>query len=64
MVGNADDLMITSKNGIVIRISVAELPVLGRATQGVRAIRLDEDDDIADVTVVFDVEEVSELPQE
>ncbi|MEY4135499.1 MAG: hypothetical protein RL386_1849, partial [Bacteroidota bacterium] len=64
MVGNADDLMITSKNGIVIRISVAELPVLGRATQGVRAIRLDEDDDIADVTVVLDVEEVSELPQE
>jgi len=64
MVRDADDLMITSRNGIVIRISMAELPVLGRATQGVRAIRLDEDDSIADVTVVYDTEEVGDVPQE
>ena len=63
MVRNADDLMITSKNGIVIRVSVAELPVLGRATQGVRVIRLDEEDDIADVTVVYDAEEVGEVEE-
>lgn len=63
MVRNADDLMITSKNGIVIRVSVAELPVLGRATQGVRVIRLDEEDDIADVTVVYDAEEVEEVEE-
>ena len=63
MVRNADDLMITSKNGIVIRVSVAELPILGRATQGVRVIRLDEEDDIADVTVVYDAEEVVEVEE-
>ena len=63
MVRNADDLMITSKNGIVIRVSVAELPILGRATQGVRVIRLDEEDDIADVTVVYDAEEVVEIEE-
>ena len=60
MVRNADDLMITSKNGIVIRVSMGELPILGRATQGVRVIRLDEEDDIADVTVVYDSEEGEE----
>ena len=46
-----DDLMITSRSGIIIRISVSDLRVMGRATQGVRVIRLDEDDSIADVAV-------------
>lgn len=49
-----DDLMITNRSGIVIRTPVDELRVMGRATQGVRVIRLDEDDAIADVTVVKD----------
>lgn len=47
-----DDLMIMTKMGITIRISVNAIRVMGRATQGVRVIRLDEDDEIADVTVV------------
>jgi len=47
-----DDLMITNKSGIVIRISVADLRVAGRATQGVKVIRLDEGDEIADITVI------------
>jgi DNA gyrase subunit A len=33
-------------------MAINELRVMGRATQGVRVIRLDDDDDIADVTVV------------
>ena len=44
--------MITNKSGIIIRMNVSDLRIMGRATQGVRAIRLDEDDEIADVTVV------------
>lgn len=52
-----DDLMIINKSGIVIRLEAAALPVLGRATQGVRAIRIDENDDIADVAVVPQDEE-------
>jgi len=47
-----DDLMITNRSGIIIRMAVNEMRVMGRATQGVRVIRLDDDDDIADVTVV------------
>ena len=51
-VSEEDDLMITNKSGIVIRISVADLRVAGRATQGVKVIRIDEGDEIADITVL------------
>lgn len=51
------DLMITNRSGIIIRMPVEDIPVLGRATQGVRVIRLDDDDDIADVAVVIGDEE-------
>jgi DNA gyrase subunit A len=44
-----DDLMIINKSGITIRISIDELRVMGRATQGVRLIRLNEDDSISSV---------------
>ena len=49
-----DDLMITSKFGIVIRMPVDDIRVMGRATQGVRVIRLDAEDDIADVAILQD----------
>ena len=51
-VRDEDDLMITTKSGIIIRMPVDNIRVMGRATQGVRVIRLDEDDHIADITVV------------
>ncbi|MBK7873346.1 MAG: DNA gyrase subunit A [Saprospiraceae bacterium] len=51
-VNEEDDLMIMSKSGISIRMPVGDIRVMGRATQGVRVIRLDEDEEIADVTVV------------
>ncbi len=51
-VKDEDDLMITSKEGIMIRTGVNEIRVMGRATQGVRVIRLDESDAIADVAVI------------
>ncbi len=47
-----DDLMITNESGIVIRMKVADIRVMGRATQGVRVINLAQDDRIADVAVV------------
>ncbi|MEM0992114.1 MAG: DNA gyrase subunit A [Bacteroidota bacterium] len=53
-VSEEDDLMITNRSGIVIRMAVNDIRVMGRATQGVRVIRLDDDDDIADVAVVRD----------
>lgn len=56
-----DDLMIINRSGIVIRIAVSELRVMGRATQGVRLINLKDDDEIASVTKV---EREEELPDE
>src|SRR5690606_23749554 len=44
-----DDLMIINKSGIAIRMSVDDLRVMGRATQGVRVIKVREDDAIAAV---------------
>ena len=52
--------MITNKSGITIRISVADMRVMGRATQGVKVIRIDKGDDIADVAVIKKSEEENE----
>ena len=51
-VTDTDDLMITTRRGVIIRIKVEDLRIMGRATQGVRVIRLNEGEAIADVTVV------------
>jgi DNA gyrase subunit A len=52
IVENEDDLMIINKSGVTIRMNVDELRVMGRATQGVRLIKLDDDDEIASVAKV------------
>lgn len=54
-----DDLMIINRSGIIIRMAVADLRVMGRATQGVRLINIKEGDAIASVARV-EVEEESE----
>jgi DNA gyrase subunit A len=62
-VTDADDLMIINKSGIVIRIAVSELRVMGRATQGVRLITLKGNDEIASVARIDheDEEDIEEL---
>lgn len=58
-----NDLMVVNKSGITIRISVSDLRQMGRATQGVRIIKLRENDSIAAVAKVPAVnndEEVNE----
>lgn len=52
-----EDLMISSKNGITIRMSVAQISEQGRATQGVKLIRVDEGDEIAAITKIAEEEE-------
>ena len=56
-VKDEDDLMITNRSGIVIRMAVSGVRVMGRSTQGVRLIRLDSDDAIADVAVIHESED-------
>ncbi len=45
-----EDLMITCKSGVTIRMPVISISEQGRATQGVKLIRLDEGDEIAAIT--------------
>ncbi len=52
-VTDTDDLMIINKSGIAIRMSVEDLRVMGRATQGVRLINLKGGDSIAAVAKVM-----------
>jgi DNA gyrase subunit A len=49
--------MITNRSGIMIRMAVSELRVMGRATQGVKVIRLEDGDQIADLAVVARMED-------
>jgi DNA gyrase subunit A len=52
-VTDSDDLMIINKSGIAIRMSVEDLRVMGRATQGVKLINIKGDDSIAAVAKVM-----------
>ena len=64
-VTDEDDLMIINKSGIAIRMEVADLRVMGRATQGVRLINLKNGDAIAAVAKVkHDEEDLEELDEE
>ncbi len=53
-----EDLMITCVSGVTIRMSVASVSEQGRATQGVKLIRVDEGDAIAAITKLDEQEEV------
>jgi DNA gyrase subunit A len=52
-VTDSDDLMIINKSGIAIRMSVEDLRVMGRATQGVKLINIKGNDSIAAVAKVM-----------
>ena len=61
-VTDTDDLMIINLSGIIIRMGVSDLRVMGRATQGVRLINLKEEDGIAAVAKVeCELEETEEI---
>jgi DNA gyrase subunit A len=55
-----DDLMIITDRGIMIRQSIKKINVIGRNTQGVKLIRLDEGSSIASVTKVIKEDEEEE----
>jgi len=61
-VSDSDDLMIINKSGIAIRMSVEDLRVMGRATQGVRLINIKGNDSIAAVAKVMkDEDEIDDV---
>jgi DNA gyrase subunit A len=52
---DGDDLMIINKSGIAIRMSVDALRVMGRATQGVKLIKLNDTDEISAVEKISNI---------
>jgi len=59
-VSEFDELMITTQDGIVIRTPVSDVRLMGRATQGVKVIRIQDKESIADVTVIRREEAIDE----
>ena len=56
----AKDVIMMSSKGQTIRVAVKEIPTLGRATQGVRIMRLGEGDTVASIGIVLPEEESTE----
>jgi DNA gyrase subunit A len=56
-VDDEDELMIVNRSGITIRMRVDDLRVMGRATQGVRLIKLTEEDSISSVAKIQYIKE-------
>ncbi|PCJ83283.1 MAG: DNA gyrase subunit A [Flavobacteriales bacterium] len=63
-VNDSDDLMIINKSGITIRMAVADMRIMGRATQGVKLINLKDNDAIAAVAKVEVTNGEGELEEE
>jgi len=55
-----EDLMIITASGVVIRISLTQVKVSGRNTQGVRVIRLDEGQTVSSIAIVKPLPEIEE----
>ena len=62
-VNNENDLMIINKSGITIRTAVEQIPVIGRATQGVKVINLGKKNDCIGSVCKVTREEVEELAE-
>ena len=63
-VNDSNDLVIINKSGITLRLKVADIRVMGRATQGVRLINLEKrNDEIASVCKVDSEEEALEMEE-
>jgi DNA gyrase subunit A len=58
--GAGSDLLIATQSGIFIRLGTRQIPVLGRATQGVRLIKLDSGDKVTSVALLEPEEEKKE----
>lgn len=58
-----EDLMLITNSGIVIRTSVEGISIMGRNTQGVKLIRLDENQEVATVAKV-EKEEIEEIAED
>lgn len=63
-VSEYDDMMITTKDGIMIRLAVSDVRIMGRAAQGVKCINLGKKSVISDVAVIRRTEEEKRAEEE
>jgi DNA gyrase subunit A len=59
-----DDLVIVSTGGTIIRLALAGISLIGRATQGVRVMRLGDDDNVASVALIGEAQLETELVED
>jgi DNA gyrase subunit A len=64
LLSDEQELIIISKNGQTIRLGLDNIPALGRATQGVRIMRLNDGDEVISLALVDKTEEVAEEDEE
>ncbi len=62
-VNDNDDLMLITKKGIVIRTPVSDLSIIGRNTQGVRVMRLSDDDELVSAAKIINEDEDTVLEE-
>jgi len=62
-VKDGSDLMLITRNGIIIRVDVDKISTIGRNTQGVKLISLEEGDSVIDVALCDREPEVQEINQ-
>jgi DNA gyrase subunit A len=62
-VAESEDIIITCRSGVTIRMKVSQISEQGRATQGVKLIRLDEGDEIAAITKITIEDETGEIAE-
>lgn len=64
LVDDSHEIILISKNGQTIRLGLKDIPALGRATQGVRIMRLNDKDEVVSLALVDKAEEESEESEE
>ncbi len=63
-VKDKDSIIVTTAKGMVIRTGVKQIRVMGRATQGVKIVRLQEKDKVSDVVKVPEAEDIEKVKSE
>lgn len=64
LIDDSQEIILISSNGQTIRLGLKDIPELGRATQGVRIMRLNDKDRVVSLALVDKAEEIDEEPAE
>ncbi len=63
LTGDDQEVIIISKQGITIRLGINDIPAIGRATQGVRIMRLNDGDEVVSLALVEKTDDPELIPE-